>query len=456
MTVPSLLLRSHHRRSGARAAAHSLRWGQLGLLAGAGLMGGSFIACGSSGESDDGTIPTFGVGGNSGTGVGGAATGPTGAAGSANVPACTPGSAGCTTTPEAMNPNTPIDQTPTTPITGSCTPNAFTCNGNVLNHCDATGSSSTPQDCAATGATCGQVAGVPACVAANSCTPGVAECATANTVSTCGAGGGTPVVTRCPDGTNCTGAGQCTPVSCNANAMLSSDNGGVTVYWFNQGTYSNPRQPEQDINCSFGSDGSSTGTGQQDRVFNIPDEQLFGAINGTDYANSATCGACVEMVNRSNNRMVTITVVDSCLVGNNNPTCTQGHIDLSRTAFEQLTGQNTGDINNISWRFVPCAGDTGVQFQLKKPDDMYWNQFIVLNHRYPIAKAEVEMEPGRWVEARRESYNYWLPSEGGNGEGGDMGTYRVRVTDVNGAIIEEQLELRGGLQGGNGQFACQM
>jgi hypothetical protein len=36
-----------------------------------------------------------------------------------------------------------------------------------------------------------------------------------------------------------------------------------------------------------------------------------------------------------------------------------------------------------------------------------------------------------------------------------MGTYRVRVTDVNGAIVEEQLELREGLQGGAGQFGCQ-
>jgi expansin (peptidoglycan-binding protein) len=312
-----------------------------------------------------------------------------------------------------------------------------------------------PQDCAATaGGSCGQVGGVPSCIAP-ACSPGVAKCDTANTVSTCAADGSAASVTRCPDGTNCTGAGQCSPVTCDPSQLLSSNNGGVTVYWFNQGTYSNPRQAGQDINCSFGSDGSQQGTGQDDRVYNIPDERFFGAINGTDYRNSATCGACVELTNRQNNRTVTITVVDSCLVSNNNPTCTQGHIDLSRAAFEQLTGQNTGDINNIGWRFVACGGDDKVQFQLKQPENQYWNQFIVLNHRYPIARAEVLMDGGRWVEARRESYNYWLPPEGDNGAGGDMGTYRVRVTDVNGAVIEEQLALRAGLQGGNGQFACQ-
>jgi hypothetical protein len=36
-----------------------------------------------------------------------------------------------------------------------------------------------------------------------------------------------------------------------------------------------------------------------------------------------------------------------------------------------------------------------------------------------------------------------------------MGTYRVRVTDVNGAVVEDQLALKAGAQGGDAQFACQ-
>ena len=63
------------------------------------------------------------------------------------------------------------------------------------------------------------------------------------------------------------------------------------------------------------------------------------------------------------------------------------------------------------------------------------------------------MEDGRWVDAQRQDYNYWRPPEGM--DGGDMGTYRVRITDINGAIVEEQLELTAGPQGGTGQFDCQ-
>jgi expansin (peptidoglycan-binding protein) len=238
--------------------------------------------------------------------------------------------------------------------------------------------------------------------------------------------------------------------------MLNTTNGGVTVYWFAQGTISSPRAEGQDVHCGFnGTRATNDDGGQQDRVAYIQDPAFFGAMNLGQYNGAAACGACVELT-RGNGPPTTITVADSCNPAiNNNGTCTTGHIDLSRSAFFQLTNADTGDINGINWKFVPCDGVDNVQFVLKKPDDIYWNQFLVVNHRYPIVKAEVLMEDGRWVAARRELYNYWLPPEGDGGMGGDMGTYRVRVTDINGGIIEEQLELRGGLQGGSGQFGCE-
>jgi len=286
-------------------------------------------------------------------------------------------------------------------------------------------------------------------------------CSTANVIGRCNAEGNAFTEERCPQGTNCSGAGECVPVSCNQEAMLSvNGGGGVTVYWFAQGTLSSPPQPNQDVNCSFGATRAPNDDGgQNDRVAFIQDPALFGAMNGAQYAGGASCGACVEV--RGPAGTAVITVADSCAVELGNPTCTNGHIDLSRAAFQQVTGQNTGDINGISWRFVPCDGVDNVQFVLKEPNNAYWNEFLVINTRYPIVRAEVLMEDpnggssadGRWVDAIRQSYNYWRPSEGA--PDGDMGTYRVRVTDVNGSIIEEQLELVAGPQGGSGQFGCQ-
>ncbi|HTV17285.1 MAG TPA: expansin EXLX1 family cellulose-binding protein [Polyangiaceae bacterium] len=410
----------------------------LGLATAAG------VGCGSASEDDDGNdVPGFnGLPGNMPGVAGTGSTLTPGAGGTSSTPSGTP---------EGMNPNLPVSQ----PGNGGssqvgstqCTPNTASCNGNMLQRCDGAGIPSAPQDCAAMGGTCGMVAGAPGCVAP-SCTVGAATCATANTVSTC-AEGGMLNVTRCPDGTNCTGAGQCTPVACNPAGMRTSNgtNATVTVYWFAQ-------KPTIDVNCSFGAQRTND-MGQNDRVPAIQDPDLFGAINLAVYDGAAACGACVELTPINGGQPTTITVADSCNPGidNNTPCQNTAHIDLSRNAFQRLTNNNTGNLGGVSWRYVPCDGVENVQFVLKEPANAYWNEFLVTNHKYPITRAEVLMEDGRWVDAQRQDYNYWRPPEGM--DGGDMGTYRVRVTDVNGGLIEEQLELKAGPQGGSGQFGCQ-
>jgi expansin (peptidoglycan-binding protein) len=414
-----------------------------------GLATAAAVACGGTGGEEDSEVPGFaGLPGGS-PGAGGMAGSVPGAAGSSNAPACAPGAVGCPpASAETPNPNLPVVP-PNDGQVGStsCTPNSATCNGNLLERCDGAGVALAPQDCASMGGTCGVVAGVAGCVAP-SCTVGTATCATANTISTC-AERGMLNVTRCPNGTNCTGAGECTPVACNPAGMRTSNgtNATVTVYWFAQ-------KPTIDVNCSFGAQRTND-TGQNDRVPAIQDPDLFGAINLAVYDGAAACGACVELTPINGGQPTTITVADSCNPGidNNTPCQNTAHIDLSRNAFQRLTNRDTGNLGGVSWRYVPCAGVDNVQFVLKEPTNAYWNEFLVTNHKYPIVRAEVLMEDGRWVDAQRQDYNYWRPPEGM--DGGDMGTYRVRVTDINGAIVEEQLALAAGPQGGNGQFECQ-
>ena len=420
----------------------------LALLGAAGAAG---IGCGSTDDEGGSDVPGFnGVPANT-PGLGGSGNGGPGIGGSSSTPACTPGAVGCAAGgPEGIDPNLPVDSTNDGQVgSTACVPNTATCNGNLLTRCDGAGIASAPLDCSTMGGTCGMVSGAPGCVAPT-CTVGAATCASANTVSTC-AEGGTLNVTRCPNGTNCTGAGECAPVACNPAGMRTSNgtNATVTVYWFAQ-------KPTEEVNCSFGAQRTGD-TGAGDRVPAIQDPDLFGAINLAVYDGAAACGACVELTPINGGQPVTITVADSCNPGidNNTPCQNDAHIDLSRNAFQRLTNRDTGNLGGVSWRYVPCAGVDNVQFVLKEPANAYWNEFLVTNHKYPIVRAEVLMDGNRWVEAQRMDYNYWHPPEGNAGEGGDMGTYRVRVTDVNGGIIEEQLELKAGPQGGNGQFECQ-
>ena len=399
-------------------------------------------ACGGASEGDDDDLPSFTGNNVPSPGAGGTSSTTPPPAGTGAAPAvCTPGAPGCSA-PEAMNPNTPIDQTGNEPVAAACAPNSATCSGNVLQRCDAAGVALPPQDCAATGGgTCGQLGGVASCLAP-ACTPSAVTCDGANTIATCSADGSSETITRCADGTVCEGNGTCAPVTCNTQELTSFNGGEATVYWFGQGTVN-----FGNIACGYGIQPGNLGNGDGDAVNGIAAPTLFAAMNTQNFEDAAACGACVEMTYQG--RSVTVTVVDECPIGSN-PTCTAGHIDLSRGAWNQLTGNAPGtQIFGVNWRYTPCETTGKVTIELKEPDNAYFNEFLVRDHRYPIAKAEVQRLDGTWVETVRQRYNFFRPP------GDDMGTYRVRLTDINGGVIEEQLELASGLQGGNAQFDCQ-
>jgi expansin (peptidoglycan-binding protein) len=217
--------------------------------------------------------------------------------------------------------------------------------------------------------------------------------------------------------------------------------GSVTYYTFTMGAAA--------VNCSFAVLGQSP-----DIVAHVAtgDGQYFGAMDATDYANAAVCGACVE-ITRDNGKQVVVTIVDQC------PGCQAGHIDLSEQAFSQIgstsegylgTG-NGGAVGVISWRYVACPVTEDVSYVLKDPTNQYWNQILVQGHRYAIDKVEVQVS-GQWVAAVRQSYNYWQAGSG------DIGTppYQVRVTDINGDVIDAALALVAGDQASTAQFPlCQ-
>jgi expansin len=222
-------------------------------------------------------------------------------------------------------------------------------------------------------------------------------------------------------------------------------NGSVTFYTFAMGTAL--------VNCSYG-----THVGNPDRVdfANTNDGQYFAAINTSDYSTAATCGACIE-VTRDGNRKVTVTVVDQCPIGTNNK-CKPGHLDLSRAAFLQLGSENEGYLGTgnggmygqISWKYVPCEKEGNVHFRLKEPSNQAWNQLLVENHPYAITKVEVRVN-GTWVNAMRHPYNFWEPPDGTFG----APPYRVRVTDVNGTVLEDTVDLTAGDQEAANQMTCQ-
>jgi expansin (peptidoglycan-binding protein) len=261
-----------------------------------------------------------------------------------------------------------------------------------------------------------------------------------------GAGGAAPQSGASGNGNAGSGGGTVDPDSSSCLGELGDyQSGSVTYYYLDQGTTV--------VHCSYAELGRNP-----DVIAHVATGggQYFGAINTADYAASATCGACVE-VTRDGSKSVTVTIVDECPIATN-PKCTPGHIDLSREAFKQIGAEsegylgtgNGGLVGQISWKYVPCPAGSNVFFKLKEPSNGNWNAVLVVGHRYPITKVQVNVD-GNWIDAARQDYNYWLPPNG------HMGTspYQIRVTDVNGAVLEGAVALSGADQDSGQQFSCE-
>lgn len=153
-----------------------------------------------------------------------------------------------------------------------------------------------------------------------------------------------------------------------------------------------------------------------------PGDLNVAALNTTDYAGSAMCGACLAITGP--NGSITVRVVDRC------PGCAPGDVDLSERAFAAIAPLERGRVP-ITWRVVPCAVDGPMRYRFKEGSSEYWVGIQVRNHRMPIAKLEAEVN-GSFREIPRESYNYFVQA-GGLGPG----PYRLRLTDIEGEVVEE-------------------
>lgn len=155
-----------------------------------------------------------------------------------------------------------------------------------------------------------------------------------------------------------------------------------------------------------------------------PNDLMVAAMNHVDYAGSAVCGACVEITGP--NGQIKVRIVDQC------PECPEGDIDLSPEAFENIAELSAGRIP-ITWTYAACDIGGPIVYHFKDGSNPYWTAIQIRNHTYPIAKLEAADASGNFATIQRLDYNYFV-AEGGLGEG----PYRLRVTDVNDHVLEDQ------------------
>jgi expansin (peptidoglycan-binding protein) len=175
-----------------------------------------------------------------------------------------------------------------------------------------------------------------------------------------------------------------------------------------------------------------------------PSDLMLGAMNHTDYAASAVCGACVRLTGP--NATITIRIVDQC------PECPAGDIDLSPQAFEQIAALSAGRVP-ISWQYVSCSWTGPIVYHFKEGSNQWWTAVQIRNHVNRVATVEYRDSGGAWKQVERLDYNYFVEASGMG-----PGPYAFRVTDVYGQVLEDTgiPFVEAGDTAGAGQFpACQ-
>lgn len=157
-----------------------------------------------------------------------------------------------------------------------------------------------------------------------------------------------------------------------------------------------------------------------------PQDLMVAALNTTDYAGSAACGACLE-VDGPNGKVV-VRVVDRC------PGCAKGDVDLSQSAFAKVAPLSRGRVP-ITWRIVRCGVTGPIAYRIKEGSSKFYTALQVRNHRVPIAKLEYQ-RAGAYVDIPRLNYNFFVVDKG---VGDQPNGLKVRVTASNGAVLEDTL-----------------
>ena len=157
----------------------------------------------------------------------------------------------------------------------------------------------------------------------------------------------------------------------------------------------------------------------------ITDDMLIAALNSTDYGTADWCGACAHV--QGPDGEVTVQVVDNC------PSCAEGDLDFSPTAFAQIAEMSAGRVP-ITWTFVSCDLTGPVTYRYKDGSNPGWTEVIVENHRLPIVSLEWSKDQATWTLMERQTYNFFVETSGFGG-----GNTYVRLTAVDGQQLIDVL-----------------
>lgn len=153
------------------------------------------------------------------------------------------------------------------------------------------------------------------------------------------------------------------------------------------------------------------------------------ALNKEDYNMGQMAGAYLQITGP----LGTV----NALVTDELPEGKKGDIDLNEAVFPMIANKVDGRVP-ITWKIIPLPTTEPLQYWIKPDSTEYWMQIQVRNHRYPLAKVEMQQKDGSFKELKKEKYNFYTVQSPGKGP------FVFRVTDINGQVLTDAISLQPG------------
>jgi hypothetical protein len=156
--------------------------------------------------------------------------------------------------------------------------------------------------------------------------------------------------------------------------------------------------------------------------------RYYAAVDPATFGSALACGACIR-ISASNVDLEAVVVN----LGSSRLVVDRPRLGVSRTALSMLLPDGSTFVSEgIPWTYTSCSFATdGMIFTLQQGSSTTYAALLVQNHRYRI--QSVEYRSGSIFKPLvRTTYNSWV-AQAGMG----AGPFTIRLTDVNGAVVEQ-------------------